>query len=115
MLACTRSDLNIIKFLIENGSNIYIKNKDGWNCFHVAVREGHLEIIEYFLSLDSKLYEVKSNNLRTVFHTAGSYFYFFLLSLLFNLTFEKALHGHYEILKVLADRKCDSFFLLLFE
>ena len=75
MLACTRNDLNIIKFLFDHGSDIYIRNKDGWNCFHIAVREGNLRIVEYFLTLDSSFYEVKSNNLRTVFHTAGISFF----------------------------------------
>ena len=38
MLSCTRDNLNIIKYLIANGSDIYIRNKDGWNAFHIAVR-----------------------------------------------------------------------------
>ena len=38
MLACTRDDLNIIKYLIEHNANIYQINKDGWNAFHIAAR-----------------------------------------------------------------------------
>jgi ankyrin repeat protein len=75
MLACTRNNLDTIKLLVNSGSNIYIKNKDGWNAFHIAVRQGHIEIVEYFLSIDSNFIQIKTNNLRTVLHTAGIYRY----------------------------------------
>lgn len=38
MLAATRDNLEIIKYLVEHESDFHIKNKDGWNVFHIAVR-----------------------------------------------------------------------------
>ncbi|MGH0135792.1 UNVERIFIED_CONTAM: hypothetical protein FKN15_035180 [Acipenser sinensis] len=36
MMSCTKKNLAIIKDLIDHGANAALKNKDGWNCFHIA-------------------------------------------------------------------------------
>jgi ankyrin repeat protein len=38
MLACTKDDLDLIQFLVENGADIEYCNKDGWNALHISVR-----------------------------------------------------------------------------
>ena len=38
MLACTKDDLEVVQILVENKANLHLKNKDGWNSFHIAVR-----------------------------------------------------------------------------
>jgi len=38
MLACTKRDIEIVTCLVNAGATIQLKNKDGWNCFHIACR-----------------------------------------------------------------------------
>ena len=40
MLACTKPNLEMVNLLLDAGadSDTALKNKDGWNCFHIAVR-----------------------------------------------------------------------------
>lgn len=38
MLACTKDNLEIIKFLVNNKADLDQVNKDGWNALHIAVR-----------------------------------------------------------------------------
>ena len=89
MLACTRNNLDIIQLLIKNNADINQVNKDGWNCFQIAIREGHEHIIEYFLNINIELaFKFKTKNGRTPLHTT-------------------ALHGHLHIVKTLLE-KCDN-------
>ena len=64
MLACTKQNDDIVKFLIEHGASPVLRNKDGWNSFHLACREGNATIVSYLLKSRSK-------NGRTPLHTAG--------------------------------------------
>ena len=38
MLACTRDNLDIIKYLLEKKADLKQVNKDGWNAFQIAIR-----------------------------------------------------------------------------
>ncbi|XP_036121781.1 ankyrin repeat domain-containing protein 16 isoform X3 [Molossus molossus] len=52
MMACTRKNLEVIQDLVEHGANPLLKNKDGWNSFHIASREamhGCLEAVKVLL------------------------------------------------------------------
>jgi ankyrin repeat protein len=71
MLACTKQDDVIVKFLIDHGASPVLRNKDGWNSFHLACREGNASIVSYLLSNDPTLLQSKSKNGRTPLHTAG--------------------------------------------
>lgn len=85
MLASTRNNLDIIKMLVKSNADIYQVNKDGWNCLQIAVREGHEQIVSFYLGIDGKLaYDVKTKNGRTPSHTA-------------------CLHGHLNVLKILLE------------
>ncbi len=84
MLASTKNDLEIIKFLLENKADVNQLNKDGWSSLHIAVREGHYDIIKYILNSNYANHSLfqRSKNGRTVFHTAS-------------------LHGHLSVLLLL--------------
>ncbi|KAI8486464.1 Ankyrin repeat domain-containing protein 16 [Branchiostoma belcheri] len=55
MLACTKTNLTVIKLLWEAGADLTIRNKDGWNCFHIACREGDVDIVNFLLDCDCTL------------------------------------------------------------
>ena len=50
-MACTRRNLEVIRDLVEHGANPLLKNKDGWNSFHIASREGDPLILQYLLAV----------------------------------------------------------------
>ncbi|TFK07500.1 ras-related and estrogen-regulated growth inhibitor-like protein [Platysternon megacephalum] len=85
MMACTRKNLEVIKDLIEHGANPLLKNKDGWNCFHIASREGDPQIIQYLLTVSPSSWNTESKIKRTPLHTA-------------------AMHGCFDVVKALLER-----------
>ncbi|NWS78419.1 ANR16 protein, partial [Crotophaga sulcirostris] len=76
MMACTRQNLEVIKTLVEHGANPLLKNKDGWNCFHIASREGHPQVLQYLLDVSPDCWDTESTIQRTPLHTAGKRFLF---------------------------------------
>ncbi|KAM5235850.1 ankyrin repeat domain-containing protein 16 [Ctenodactylus gundi] len=85
MMACTRKNLEVIQDLVKYGANPLLKNKDGWNSFHIASREGHPMILEYLLHVCPDAWNTESNIGRTPLHTA-------------------AMHGCLEAIKVFLKR-----------
>ncbi|XP_043944757.1 ankyrin repeat domain-containing protein 16 [Protopterus annectens] len=85
MMACTKTNLDVIKDLIEHGANPALKNKDGWNSFHIACREGDPQIITYILSASPCIWDTESKIHRTPLHTA-------------------AMHGCSEVVDILLER-----------
>ncbi|EDL08033.1 ankyrin repeat domain 16, isoform CRA_a [Mus musculus] len=85
MMACTRKNLDVIQDLVEHGANPLLKNKDGWNSFHIASREGHPVILRYLLTVCPDAWKTESNIRRTPLHTA-------------------AMHGCLEAVQVLLER-----------
>ncbi|XP_064277716.1 ankyrin repeat domain-containing protein 16 isoform X2 [Passer domesticus] len=71
MMACTRKNLGVIKTLVEHGANPLLRNKDGWNCFHIASREGHPEVLQYLLDVSPSCWDTESTTGRTPLHTAA--------------------------------------------
>ncbi|XP_072774465.1 ankyrin repeat domain-containing protein 16 isoform X5 [Taeniopygia guttata] len=72
MMACTRKNLGVIKTLVEHGANPLLRNKDGWNCFHIASREGHPQVLQYLLDVSPSCWDTESTTGRTPLHTAGA-------------------------------------------
>ncbi|NXG56626.1 ANR16 protein, partial [Hemiprocne comata] len=72
MMACTRQNLEVIKALVEHGANPLLKNKDGWNCFHIASREGHPHVLQYLLDVSPGCWDTESTINRTPLHTAAT-------------------------------------------
>ena len=89
MLAATKvgSDaLKVIRILLEQGNaNAGLQNKDGWNTFHLAAREGNLDILNLIFEKSPTSCVSKSKNGRTPAHTA-------------------ALHARLETLKFLSEK-----------
>ena len=71
MLACTKDNRVMVEILVGYGASLTLKNKDGWNPFHIACREGHPDIIHFLLDTDSGTWETVSKNGRTPLHSAG--------------------------------------------
>lgn len=72
MLACTKQDAGIVKLLTDHGASPILRNKDGWNSFHLACREGNISIVGHLLSIEPRLLcQSRSKNGRTPLHTAG--------------------------------------------
>ncbi|KAM4901060.1 ankyrin repeat domain-containing protein 16 [Sylvia borin] len=71
MMACTRKNLEVIRTLVEHGANPLLRNKDGWNCFHIASREGHPEVLRYLLDVSPSCWDTESTTGRTPLHTAA--------------------------------------------
>ncbi len=92
MLALTKHNLNIIKLLIESGADLRLRDKYGWNGFHISVRTGFLPIIQYLLDCDPNICYTLSNNNRSPLHTAS-------------------ICGHYEVVHYLLNNchySCDQ-------
>ena len=85
MLACTKDNFEIITELLKAGANPKLLNKDGWNSFHIATREGHTGIVRHFFDISPDIWDTVSNNGRTPLHTT-------------------ALHGHLETAQLLLKR-----------
>ncbi|XP_029871483.1 ankyrin repeat domain-containing protein 16 isoform X6 [Aquila chrysaetos chrysaetos] len=85
MMACTRQNLEVIKALVEHGANPLLKNKDGWNCFHIASREGHPQVLRYLLDMSPSSWDTESTIKRTPLHTA-------------------AMHGCFDVVELLLER-----------
>lgn len=71
MMACTRRNLGIIQELLFHGADPALKNKDGWNSFHIACREGDPLIVQHLLNISPDVWKTESKILRTPLHTAG--------------------------------------------
>lgn len=46
----------MIRDLVEAGANPLLKNKDGWNSFHIASREAFPLILQYLLAVCPSVY-----------------------------------------------------------
>ena len=63
---------NVVKILIEKGNaDVTLENKDGWNSFHIAAREGDVDILRLLWKRIPKCSMTKSKNSRTPAHTAA--------------------------------------------
>ncbi|XP_077196482.1 ankyrin repeat domain-containing protein 16 [Paroedura picta] len=85
MMACTRRNLDVIRDLVQSKADPRLKNKDGWNCFHIACREGDPRIIQYLLDISPEIWNTESKIKRTPLHTA-------------------AMHGCLEVVEILLER-----------
>ncbi|XP_062338799.1 ankyrin repeat domain-containing protein 16 [Osmerus eperlanus] len=71
MMACTHQNLGIIQELLSHGADPTLKNKDGWNSFHIACREGDPIVIQHLLLVSPEVWRTESKILRTPLHTAA--------------------------------------------
>lgn len=71
MMACTRRNLDVIQELLCHGADPALRNKDGWNSFHIACREGDPVVIQHLLLVAPDVWRTESRTRRTPLHTAG--------------------------------------------
>uniref|UniRef100_A0A673JZP9 Ankyrin repeat domain 16 n=1 Tax=Sinocyclocheilus rhinocerous TaxID=307959 RepID=A0A673JZP9_9TELE len=71
MMACTRRNLKVVLELLNHGADPMLQNKDGWNSFHIACREGDLAITHHILLAKPEVWKTKSKTGRTPLHTAA--------------------------------------------
>lgn len=60
--------LNFLRFLVENGGDIYAKTKDQLTPVHCAARSGHLNCIQLLLEENYNLIEARTKNGLTPLH-----------------------------------------------
>ncbi|KAM6896198.1 ankyrin repeat domain-containing protein 16 isoform 2-T2 [Lycodopsis pacificus] len=85
MMACTRRNLGVIRELLCHGADPALKNKDGWNSFHIACREGDPLVVQHLLVVTPDVWRTESKTRRTPLHTA-------------------AMHGCEEVVRILLER-----------
>eukprot|EP00064_Thunnus_orientalis_P005069 superscaffoldBa00000483_g5082 len=85
MMACTRRNLDVIQELLCHGADPALRNKDGWNSFHIACREGDPLVIQHLLLIAPDVWKTESGTRRTPLHTA-------------------AMHGCEEVVRILLER-----------
>ncbi|KAI4786401.1 hypothetical protein KUCAC02_037145 [Chaenocephalus aceratus] len=85
MMACTRRNLSVIEELLSLGADPALRNKDGWNCFHIACREGDPLVIKRLLLIRPDVWRTESKTQRTPLHTA-------------------AMHGCEDVVSILLER-----------
>lgn len=72
MMACTRRNLGVIQELLRHGADPSLRNKDGWNSFHIACREGDPQVVQHLLDVAPDVWRTESKTRRTPLHTAGT-------------------------------------------
>ncbi|XP_070784857.1 ankyrin repeat domain-containing protein 16 [Enoplosus armatus] len=85
MMACTRRNLGVIQELLGHGADPALRNKDGWNSFHIACREGDPLVVRHLLLVSPDVWRTESKTRRTPLHTA-------------------AMHGCEESVRILLER-----------
>ena len=71
--AAWSGDLELFQYLIENGSDIFSKTKDGRSCLHLAAERGNLKICRTLLqNYNFDIYARDDSGLSVLHHTAWS-------------------------------------------
>lgn len=110
MMACTRRNLDVIQELLCHGADPTLRNKDGWNSFHIACREGDPVVIQHLLLVAPDVWRTESRTRRTPLHTAGVCTYSMWRCdvrgnhITYTFSVHPAMHGCEEVVKVLLDR-----------
>jgi len=72
MMAATRVDnLEVVKILVQHGAGLHLRNKDGWDAFHIACRTGDVQLVEHLYEGNQQSMRSVSGNGRTPLHTAA--------------------------------------------
>ncbi|KAK2714307.1 hypothetical protein QYM36_008761 [Artemia franciscana] len=68
-IASKYNNLEIVKYLVSEGSNVNAKTNDGRKPIHVAAKSGHIDTVEFFLSKGLRI-DVSDAENRTLLHYA---------------------------------------------
>ncbi|XP_007456216.1 PREDICTED: protein phosphatase 1 regulatory subunit 12B [Lipotes vexillifer] len=58
--ACIDENVDMVKFLVENGASVNQQDSEGWTPLHAAASCGHLNIAEYFINHGASVAVVNS-------------------------------------------------------
>ncbi|KAK2714306.1 hypothetical protein QYM36_008760 [Artemia franciscana] len=86
-IASQENRLEIVRYLVSEGSNINAKNKSGSKSIHIAAREGHKDTVQFFLRKGININDAGKAN-QTLLHYA-------------------AFTGHLEVIKYLISKGAD--------
>ncbi|XP_029617137.1 ankyrin repeat domain-containing protein 16-like, partial [Salmo trutta] len=78
-------NLGMIQELLSHEADPMLKNKDGWNSFHISCRKGDPAVIQHLLLANLEVWRTESKKRRTPLHTA-------------------AMHGCEEVVSILVQR-----------
>ena len=73
MFAVFYRDLGIMKYLLDNGADPYIKDSNGWNSFLWACSAGNVDAIKMLAEFDFNLVYSKNNYDVNGLHSAAMY------------------------------------------
>lgn len=73
LLACINGDKTIVRFLIENGAMVNVKENRGYTPFMAACANGHVEIAKYLVEKTNVKYNSRNLDGQTAMHRAAHY------------------------------------------
>ncbi|XP_055683322.1 serine/threonine-protein phosphatase 6 regulatory ankyrin repeat subunit A isoform X2 [Lutzomyia longipalpis] len=83
-LAARRRDVDMVRILVDYGTNVDTRNGDGQTALHIAAAEGDEALVKYFYGVRASA-SITDNQDRTPMHLAAEY-------------------GHANIIEILADK-----------
>lgn len=83
-LAARRRDVEMVRILVDYGTNVDTQNGDGQTALHIAAAEGDESLVKYFYSVRASA-AIADNQDRTPMHLAAEY-------------------GHANVIELLADK-----------
>lgn len=71
--AAESGDIDLCQYIIENGSDVYSKKKDGTNCFHIAALNGHFHLCKALLeNYDFNIHMTNDSGMNVLLFAAES-------------------------------------------
>lgn len=71
-IAAQVGGLEVTSFLCDNGANVHAKNIGGSKPIHLAAREGHVNVVEYYLKKKGQSPDERADNLCGPLHLAAA-------------------------------------------
>ena len=72
-IASKGEDIDIFKMLLQKGSNITVKNKEGFSPIHLAAQEGNLEIVKLLINKLPSVVKDRNKRGQTPLHIAAEF------------------------------------------
>ena len=81
---------DLVKFFADNGTEIYLKTREGINCLHIAAAHGHLNLCKALMKIHNFKGDIPHNYGWTALHLSAQ-------------------NGNYDLVKCFADNGTDIF------
>ena len=59
-IAASHGHIDIVRYLVSQGTNIEIKRKDDWTPLHVACKNGHYKVVEFLISKGAEINSIQN-------------------------------------------------------